>query len=63
MAEVKHIDMLCPKQPSKYKGFVQVVVVKDETTQEKIDQRANDKLQTELTKQHKDGMQYEIKKG
>ena len=50
---IKHIEMLCPLQPCKYKGFVQVVI--DPDNQSKIDELANKKLTTELTKQHKEG--------
>lgn len=55
MAEIKQLKMPCPNQPCEIIGMVQVLVVADKETQPKIDDRANKKLSTELTKQHKEG--------
>lgn len=56
---VKHIEMPCPNgldSMCKYQAFVQVVVVGDKKTQDKIDRKAKQKLMDELNKQHREGL-------
>lgn len=55
MADVKHLEAVCPKADCKAKAFVQVVVVDDPTTQKEIDKRANKKLDNALVKAHEAG--------
>lgn len=58
---VKHIEMPCmeisidPDNPCKVMAFVQVIVVKDQDLQKRIDGRANQKLRETLARDHQEG--------